>query len=73
MAIIKKNDLKQMDEKTLDERLKDLKLELVRINAQISMGTMPEKPGRIKEIRKTIARIITKKNNGRLRNQVWVT
>jgi large subunit ribosomal protein L29 len=59
MAIIKKNELIQMDEKSMNGKLKELKIELVKINAQISMGTMPENPGKIKEIRKTIARINT--------------
>jgi|TARA_Y100000034_G_scaffold41016_1_gene50459 large subunit ribosomal protein L29 len=62
MAIIKKNELVQMDEKTLNGKLTELKMELIKINAQISMGTLPENPGRIKEIRKTIARIKTLKN-----------
>ena len=59
MAIIKKNELIQMDEKSMNEKMDELKKELVKINAQISMGTMPENPGKIKEIRKTIARINT--------------
>jgi large subunit ribosomal protein L29 len=59
MAIIKKNELIQMNEKTIEEKLAELKLELIKINAQISMGTVPENPGKIKEIRRTIARINT--------------
>lgn len=59
MAIIRKNELKQANEKDLDEKLKSLQEELVKINAQIAMGTLPQNPGRIKEIRKTIARIKT--------------
>lgn len=48
-----------MDSKTLDEKFIELKKELIKINAQIAMGTVPENPGKIKEIRKTIARIKT--------------
>lgn len=59
MAIIRKNELIQMDEKTLIEKFGELKKELIQINAQIAMGTIPENPGKIKEIRKTIARIKT--------------
>lgn len=59
MAIIRKNELVQMDEKTLNEKSRELKKELIKINAQIAMGTIPENPGKIKEIRKTIARIKT--------------
>ncbi len=59
MAIIKKTELKQMNEKILNEKLNELKKEMIKINAQIAIGTTPEKPGRIKEIKKTIARINT--------------
>ena len=62
MAIIRKNELTQMNDKALEDKLKELKLELVKINAQRSVGTMPENPGKIKEIRKLIARIKTLKN-----------
>ena len=57
MAIIKINELKQMEQKLLQSKLNDLKKELMKVNAQIAMGTVPENPGRIKEIKKTIARI----------------
>jgi len=59
MAIIQKNDFKQMNETQLGERLSDLKKELMKIRTQISTGTVPENPGRVGEVKKTIARIIT--------------
>ena len=59
MAIIKKNELKQMDKKTLSEKLLGLKKELVKVNAHIAMGSLPENPGRTREIKRTIARLIT--------------
>jgi len=59
MAIIKKNEMKGMDDKSILEKVSELRGELIRINAQIAMGTLPENPGRIKEIRKTIARLKT--------------
>lgn len=62
MAILTKNDYKQMNETQLNERLSDLKKELMKINTQISTGTTPENPGRVKEVKKTIARIITALN-----------
>ncbi len=63
MAIIRKNELKQMNEKALSDKLLELKKELVKINAQIAMRTTPENPGRIREIKKTIAKIETAKKN----------
>lgn len=62
MALIKKSELKQMKELQLNEKLVDLKKEMMKINSQRAVGTIPEKPGRVKEVRKTIARILTKLN-----------
>lgn len=60
MAIIKKNEFGQMNEKSLNDKLVELKKELMKYNSQRSSGTPPENPGRVKEVRKTIARIYTK-------------
>lgn len=61
MAIIKKNEMKEMNEKAISEKISELNNELIRVNAQIAMGTLPENPGRIKEVRRTIARLKTMK------------
>ncbi len=61
MAIIRKNELIQMNDKVLDGKMVELKKELIKINAQVAIGTVPENPGKIKEIRRTIARIKTLK------------
>jgi len=58
MAIIKKNELKNMNAQALQNKLVELKKELIRLNAQIAMGTTPENPGKIKVIKKTIAKMI---------------
>ncbi len=63
MAIIKKNEMKQLKAESLGKKLLDLRKELVKINIQISLGTLPENPGRVREIKKTIARLIALKNN----------
>jgi len=51
--------MRSMNEKTLSSKLTELRNELISINAQIAMGTVPENPGRVKEIKKTIAKILT--------------
>jgi large subunit ribosomal protein L29 len=59
MAILRVDEIRTMN---LNERLDELdklKLELIRERAIASAGGAPENPGRIKEIRKTIARIQT--------------
>lgn len=61
MAILHIAEIRKMKSDELDKKLADLKKELMRLRTQISQGTSPEKPGRVKEIRKTIARILTHK------------
>ena len=56
---IKNNELRKLGNEQLNEKLKELKKELIKINAQISTGTVPENPGNVKNIKKTIARILT--------------
>jgi len=58
MAIIKKSEYKKLKPDDLDKKLIDLRKELMKANAQISSGTVPENPGRVKAIKKTIANIL---------------
>jgi large subunit ribosomal protein L29 len=64
MAILHVKEIEKMKPEELDKKTADLKKELMRAKTQISQGTQPEKPGRVKEIRRTIARIITIRKRG---------
>ncbi len=59
MAILKTEDIREMDDKDLKERMNDLQKELVEERGQIEVGGFADNPGRIKEMKKTIARIKT--------------
>lgn len=59
MAIFKIDELRNMSAEELSEELHSLESELIRERGLVSAGGAPEKPGRIKEIRRTIARIKT--------------
>lgn len=59
MAIFKKKEFAAMNAKELQNILNDLRLELLKANAQKSSKTAPRK---VKEIKKTIARILTSIN-----------
>ncbi len=59
MAIIKKSELKAMDIKQRKEKLTVLRKELMKLNSQVATRTRSENPGRIKSIKRTIARIHT--------------
>jgi len=62
MAIIKRQELKQITESQIEDKLTELKKELMRLSTQRAMGTAIENPGKIKEIRRSIARLLTTKN-----------
>lgn len=59
MAIIRRKEIAGMNLSDLQKRLGDLRFELLKANAQRSGKTSPRK---IKEIKKTIARMLTSIN-----------
>ncbi len=64
MAILRKSELKKMSEKDRNDKLASLRKELMKSKAQVSSKVTPDNPGKIKEMRRTIARILTMKNKG---------
>ncbi len=59
---MKKNELKNLTKEESIKKMKELRTELMKLKAQVARGTPPENPGKIKAIRKTIARILTYQN-----------
>jgi large subunit ribosomal protein L29 len=59
MAILKSKDIRTMKEADLEKQLKDLRNDLLKQRAITATGGAPESPGRIRELRRTIARILT--------------
>jgi len=57
MAILKNNQLKQKTPEEISKLLYDLNFELLKERGKIQIGSPPENPGRVSQIRKTIARI----------------
>ena len=51
--------MKETNNVDMIKRLNELRLELAKEKGQIAIGGSPSNPGRIKEIKKTIARILT--------------
>jgi large subunit ribosomal protein L29 len=62
VAIIKKKQIKEMSHDDLVNRLSELRLELSKDKGQIAIGGSPSNPGRVKEVKKTIAKILTEIN-----------
>ena len=51
-------EFKAMSEAQLKEKLSELRMELIKHNAQIATGTTPKSPGLIRETKRNIARIM---------------
>jgi len=54
--------LRTLKDEAIVSRLEELRKELMRFRSQVAAGTIPRNPGRIKLIKKTIARIHTIKS-----------
>lgn len=59
MAILRSKEIRKTEEVELDKKLNELRLELAKERGNIHIGGTVTSPGRIREIRKTIARIHT--------------
>ena len=69
MAILKSRKIKELSEKELAEKLKELHLELSKEMASSEIGGSVKNPGRIREIKRTIARIKTTTKTSHTDNQ----
>ncbi len=56
---MKAKELKAMNEIDLENKSIELKKELMKVNSQIAIGTLPKSPGKVKEMKRTIAKILT--------------
>jgi large subunit ribosomal protein L29 len=59
MSIFRIDEIRRMNEKERNEELESLLKDLLRERGVIATGGSPDNPGRVGEIRRTIARIKT--------------
>ena len=59
MAIIRMKEMRKMDQKELVKRADELRLELSKERGNIKIGSNVASPGRLREIRRTLARVAT--------------
>jgi large subunit ribosomal protein L29 len=62
MAIFRAREVHQMNDVELAENVQKLELELMQLFGKVSTGGASENPGRIRELKRTIARIKTVQN-----------
>ena len=52
-------DLRNLSTEELNARLGEFKKELLKFNVQVATGSNPENPGKLKQTKKNIARVMT--------------
>jgi large subunit ribosomal protein L29 len=65
MAILRAKDVQQLSDVELGEQMGKIRLELIQHYGKVSAGGATENPGRIKELRRTVARMMTERNRRR--------
>jgi len=70
LPILRKREMRQMLPEERGKKLNELMTELSRLRTTVSSGGTVENPSRIREIRKTIARILTIENEEKLKAKV---
>lgn len=56
---MKSKELRSIGKEELQQKMNELYTDIMKENAQIATGTVPKNPGKIKVMKKTIARIKT--------------
>jgi len=59
LPILRKRELKEMLPEERSKKLTELRAELIRLRTTVASGGSVENPGRIRELKRTIARILT--------------
>ncbi|MEE9611731.1 MAG: 50S ribosomal protein L29 [Desulfatiglandales bacterium] len=62
MAILRSDEINDMDHQEMEEKVFELRNELLRERSKVASGGAPDNPGRVKELKRTIARILTIEN-----------
>ena len=56
---MKFKELRTLPKEELEKKLAELRMGIMKDNTQIALGTLPKNPGKVKVLRKTVARILT--------------
>ncbi len=66
MPILRKKDIRAMSSEDRGKKIVELRTELVRLKTMVKAGGSIDNPSRIRELRKTIARLVTIENEEEL-------
>ena len=59
MPILRTKDIRSMSSRQREEKISELRTELARLRTMVKAGGSVDNPSRVRELRKTIARILT--------------
>lgn len=59
MPVVRVKEIREMSPEDRSKRLSDIRTELLRLRTMIGAGGTVENPGRVQELRKAIAKILT--------------
>ena len=66
MPILRLKEIRGMSAEDRDKKVSELRAELARLKTMVRAGGAVENPARIRELRKTIAKILTVENEDKL-------
>ena len=69
MPILRVKEIRDMPSEERMEKLGELRTELLRLKTMIKAGGTVEDPARVRELRKTIARILTIENEQKIESR----
>ncbi len=59
MAVLRKSELKKLKPKDIEQKIRELRTEILTLKAKIAAGGSIEEAGKVKPLKKTIARLLT--------------
>ena len=62
MGHLKNKTIRKFNEKDLEDRLKQIRTELFKLRVESKKGTLRKESGKLKPLRKDVARILTRMN-----------
>ena len=62
MAMLKMKSIRQLNEKDLRDRVEQMRTELSKLQTENAKGTLRKETGKIRKVRKEVARLLTRLN-----------
>ncbi|MDP6303172.1 MAG: 50S ribosomal protein L29 [Candidatus Nitrosopelagicus sp.] len=62
MAMLKMKSIRELNEKDLRDRIEQMKTELSKLQTENAKGTLRKETGKIRKVRKEVARLMTRLN-----------